>query len=168
MLGLLLGLRMDYTGWQEEDHEVPGSQHLPVVPQGAESLQGVLRVIFQDNLLSVWCLERENNPARSEDLFEVVISIDFISHRLVLVEIPSRRELASRSRTQARAACAEKVEGKVHQVEASMHWQSEGDYLCLINTKLSKTKKKGATNLEILRIREKNIPVDIVEALFFF
>ena len=28
-------------------------------------------------------------------------------------------------------------------VEASMHWQSEGDYLCLINTKLSKTKKKG-------------------------
>eukprot|EP00913_Durusdinium_trenchii_P013626 g12795.t1 len=85
----------------------------------------------EDNLLSVWCLERENNPAR-----------------LVLVEIPSRRELASRSRTQ---------------VEASMHWQSEGDYLCLINTKLSKTKKKGATNLEIFRIREKNIPVDIVE-----
>eukprot|EP00437_Effrenium_voratum_P000595 CAMPEP_0181426030 /NCGR_PEP_ID=MMETSP1110-20121109/15457_1 /TAXON_ID=174948 /ORGANISM="Symbiodinium sp., Strain CCMP421" /LENGTH=698 /DNA_ID=CAMNT_0023549221 /DNA_START=96 /DNA_END=2192 /DNA_ORIENTATION=- len=85
----------------------------------------------KDNLLSVWCLEKENNPAR-----------------LVLVEIPSRRELASRSRTQ---------------VEASMHWQSEGDYLCLINTKLSKTKKKGATNLEIFRIREKNIPVDIVE-----
>eukprot|EP00435_Cladocopium_sp_Y103_P015544 s4125_g3.t2 len=85
----------------------------------------------KDNLLSVWCLEQENNPAR-----------------LVLVEIPSRRELASRSRTQ---------------VEASMHWQSEGDYLCLINTKLSKTKKKGATNLEIFRIREKNIPVDIVE-----
>eukprot|EP00434_Breviolum_minutum_P024504 symbB.v1.2.021643.t1/scaffold1746.1/size103363/1 len=45
-----------------------------------------------------------------------------------------------------------------------MHWQSEGDYLCLINTKLSNTKKKGATNLEILRIREKNIPVDILEA----
>eukprot|EP00434_Breviolum_minutum_P024510 symbB.v1.2.021649.t1/scaffold1746.1/size103363/7 len=38
----------------------------------------------KDNLLSVWCLEQENNPAR-----------------LVLVEIPSRRELASRSRTQA-------------------------------------------------------------------
>jgi len=85
----------------------------------------------KDNVLAVWCLEKENNPAR-----------------LTLVEIPTRRELASRSRTQ---------------VEASMHWQSEGDYLCLINTKLSKTKKKGATNLEIFRIREKNIPVDIVE-----
>jgi len=83
------------------------------------------------NILAVWCLEKDNNPAR-----------------LVLVEIPSRRELASRSRTQ---------------VEATMHWQSEGDYLCLLVTKLSKTKKKGVTNLEIFRIRERNIPVDIVE-----
>jgi len=85
----------------------------------------------KDNVLAVWTLEKNNNPAR-----------------LVLVDIPSRRELASRSRTQ---------------VEASMHWQSEGDYLCLLVTKLSKTGKKGATNLEIFRIREKNIPVEVVE-----
>merc|ERR1719265_840632 len=85
----------------------------------------------KDNVIAAWILEKNNNPAR-----------------LVLVEIPSRRELASRSRTQ---------------VEAVMHWQSEGDYLCLLVTKLSKTKKKGATNLEIFRIRERNIPVDIVE-----
>jgi len=85
----------------------------------------------KDNVIAVWTLEKNNNPAR-----------------LVLIEIPSRRELASRSRTQ---------------VEASMYWQSEGDYLCLLVTKLSKTKKKGATNLEIFRIRERNIPVDIVE-----
>lgn len=83
------------------------------------------------NVLAVWTLEKDNNPAR-----------------LVLVEIPSRKELASRSRTQ---------------VEASMHWQSEGEYLCLLNTKLSKTKKKGSTNMEIFRMREKDIPVDIVE-----
>lgn len=83
------------------------------------------------NVIAVWTLEKDNNPAR-----------------LVLVEIPSRKELASRSRTQ---------------VEASMHWQSEGEYLCLLNTKLSKTKKKGATNMEIFRMREKDIPVDIVE-----
>lgn len=85
----------------------------------------------KDNVIAVWTLEKNNNPAR-----------------LVLVSIPSRRELTSRSRTQ---------------VEASMYWQSEGDYLCLLVTKLSKTKKKGTTNLEIFRIREKNIPVDIVE-----
>mmetsp|Transcript_112625 Transcript_112625/g.313277 ORF Transcript_112625/g.313277 Transcript_112625/m.313277 type:complete len:700 (-) Transcript_112625:153-2252(-) len=85
----------------------------------------------KDNVIAVWTLEKNNNPAR-----------------LVLVEIPSRRELASRSRTQ---------------VEASMYWQSEGDYLCLLVTKLSKTKKKGATNLEIFRIRERGVPVDTAE-----
>mmetsp|Transcript_54450 Transcript_54450/g.151705 ORF Transcript_54450/g.151705 Transcript_54450/m.151705 type:complete len:701 (+) Transcript_54450:79-2181(+) len=85
----------------------------------------------RENILAVWILEKNNNPAR-----------------LVLVEVPSRKELASRSRTQ---------------VEATMHWQSEGDYLCLVVTKLSKTGKKGVTNLEIFRIRERNIPVDIVE-----
>mmetsp|Transcript_67936 Transcript_67936/g.147975 ORF Transcript_67936/g.147975 Transcript_67936/m.147975 type:complete len:709 (-) Transcript_67936:76-2202(-) len=87
----------------------------------------------KDNTIAVWTLEKDNNPAR-----------------LVLVQIPSRVELASRSRTQ---------------VEASMHWQSEGDYLCLLVTKIlsKKTNKKGATNLELFRIRERNIPVDIVE-----
>jgi len=85
----------------------------------------------KDNIIALWTTEKANNPAR-----------------LVLVEIPSRTELASRSRTQA---------------EAKMQWQSEGDFLCLLVTKLSKTGKKGATNLEIFRIREKNIPVDIVE-----
>jgi translation initiation factor 3 subunit B len=86
----------------------------------------------RDNYIAAWTLEKDNNPAR-----------------LTIMELPSRRELASRSRTQ---------------VEASMHWQSEGDYLCLLVTKLiGKQKKKGASNLEIFRIREKNIPVDGVE-----
>lgn len=85
----------------------------------------------KQNVISAWIPEKNNNPAR-----------------LVLTEIPSRRELASRSRTQC---------------EAQMHWQSEGDYLCLHVTKLSKTKKKGASNLEIFRIRDRNIPVDMVE-----
>jgi translation initiation factor 3 subunit B len=85
----------------------------------------------KDNIIAVWTLEKNNNPAR-----------------LVLVEVPSRKELAARSRTQ---------------VECKMHWQSEGDYLCLLVTKVSKTGKKGATNLEIFRIREKSYPVDIVE-----
>jgi len=83
------------------------------------------------NVLAAWTLEKDNShPAR-----------------LVLVEIPSRAELASRSRTQC---------------EAVMHWQSEGDYLCLQVTKLSKTGKRVSTNMEILRTREKQIPVDVV------
>lgn len=84
----------------------------------------------KDNVIAAWTLEKDNNPAR-----------------LVLMEIPSRKELASRSRTQC---------------EASMHWQSEGDYLCLLVTKLSKTNKKMSTNLEIFRMRERGIPVDTV------
>jgi len=83
------------------------------------------------NLISAWIPEKGNNPAR-----------------LVLVEIPSRKELTSRSRTQC---------------EAQMHWQSEGEYLCLQVTKLSRTKKKEGTNLEIFRIRERDIPVEIVQ-----
>jgi len=85
----------------------------------------------KDNIIALWTLEKANNPAR-----------------LVLVEIPSRNELAARSRTQA---------------EARMVWQSEGDFLCLLVTKLSKTGKKGTTNLEIFRIREKGVPVDVIE-----
>jgi translation initiation factor 3 subunit B len=85
----------------------------------------------KDNIIALWTLERDNNPAR-----------------LVLVEIPSRRELAARSRTQ---------------VDAKMYWQSEGDFLCLLVEKKNKSKKTVATNLEIFCLREKNIPVDIVE-----
>jgi translation initiation factor 3 subunit B len=85
----------------------------------------------KDNIIALWTNEVNNSPAR-----------------LLLVEIPSRELLASRTRTQ---------------VECKMHWQSEGDYLCLLVTKLSKTGKKGATNLEILRIREKNYPTDTIE-----
>jgi len=85
----------------------------------------------KDNIIAAWVPEKGNSPAR-----------------LVLVEVPSRRELASRSRT----SC-----------EATMHWQSEGDYLCLLVTKLSKTKKKEKTSIEIFRLREKNVPVEVVE-----
>jgi translation initiation factor 3 subunit B len=84
----------------------------------------------RDNIIAVWTLETDHNPAR-----------------LVLVEIPSRRELASRSRTQC---------------EATMYWQSEGDYLCLLVKKLTKTKKTTSTNLEIFRMRQRGIPVDSV------
>jgi len=84
----------------------------------------------KDNVIAAWTLEKDNNPAR-----------------LVLMEIPSRKELSKRTRTQC---------------EAEMFWQSEGDFLCLQVTKLSKTKKRIETNLEIFRIRERNTPVDIV------
>merc|ERR1740121_2870114 len=93
----------------------------------------------KDNYIAAWTLEKEGNTREGGQQ----------PARLTIMEIPSRRELASRSRTQ---------------VEASMYWQSEGDYLCLLVTKLvGKMKNQGVTNLEIFRIREKNVPVDGVE-----
>ncbi|QDS67644.1 Translation initiation factor 3 subunit b [Venturia effusa] len=49
--------------------------------------------------------------------------------------------------------------------DAKLHWQSEGEYLCVKVDRHSKSKKSLATNLEIFRIREKNIPVEVVDSL---
>jgi len=84
----------------------------------------------KDPIIAAWTLEKDNNPAR-----------------LTLIELPSRKELTSRSRTQC---------------EATIHWQSEGDYFCLLVTKLSKTNKKISVNVELFRMRERGIPVDTV------
>lgn len=46
-----------------------------------------------------------------------------------------------------------------------MHWQSQGDFLCVVLAKRGK-KDAGpnkAKNLDILRMREKNIPVETLE-----
>eukprot|EP00392_Amoebophrya_sp_AT5.2_P018679 g19269.t1 len=48
---------------------------------------------------------------------------------------------------------------------ATMHWQSQGDFLCVVLAKRGK-KDAGpnkAKNLDILRMREKNIPVETLE-----
>jgi translation initiation factor 3 subunit B len=49
--------------------------------------------------------------------------------------------------------------------DAKLHWQSEGQYLCVKVDRHSKSKKSLATNLEIFRIGEKNIPVEVVDSL---
>lgn len=43
-----------------------------------------------------------------------------------------------------------------------MHWQSGGKYL-LVRVERSKSKKQTVTSLEIFRLKEKDIPVDVVE-----
>ncbi|CEM02104.1 unnamed protein product [Vitrella brassicaformis CCMP3155] len=84
-----------------------------------------------DPVLSIWTPERGNSPGR-----------------LVLIEIPSRRELATKNVFQVR--------------DAQLHWQSRGDYFCLNVTRTSKSKKTGHNQLEIFRLREKNVPVEMV------
>ena len=49
--------------------------------------------------------------------------------------------------------------------DAKLHWQSEGKFICVKVDRHSKSKKSLATNLEIFRIREKGVPVEVVDAL---
>ena len=49
--------------------------------------------------------------------------------------------------------------------DAKLHWQSEGRYVCVKVDRHSKSKKSLATNLEIFRVKEKNIPCEVVESI---
>ena len=49
--------------------------------------------------------------------------------------------------------------------DAKLHWQSNADFLCVKVDRHSKSKKSLATNLEIFRIREKGVPVEVVDAI---
>ncbi|EMR11508.1 hypothetical protein PNEG_00521 [Pneumocystis murina B123] len=47
--------------------------------------------------------------------------------------------------------------------DCKLHWQSQGNLLCVKVDRHTKTKKSTFTNLEIFRIHEKNIPVEVIE-----
>ncbi|KKK18694.1 eukaryotic translation initiation factor 3 subunit B [Aspergillus rambellii] len=49
--------------------------------------------------------------------------------------------------------------------DVKLHWQSQGTYVCVKVDRHSKSKKSMATNLEIFRIREKGVPVEVVDSL---
>ena len=49
--------------------------------------------------------------------------------------------------------------------DAKLHWQSQSKYVCVKVDRHSKSKKSMATNLEIFRIREKGVPVEVIDSL---
>ena len=49
--------------------------------------------------------------------------------------------------------------------DAKLHWQSEGAFVCVKVDRHSKSKKTVGTNLEIFRIKEKGVPVEVVDSL---
>ncbi|KAG9517718.1 translation initiation factor eIF-3b, partial [Aureobasidium melanogenum] len=49
--------------------------------------------------------------------------------------------------------------------DAKLHWQSDGSFLCVKVDRHSKSKKSMATNLEIFRVKEKGVPVEVVDAI---
>ncbi|KAL9096189.1 MAG: hypothetical protein Q9165_001712 [Trypethelium subeluteriae] len=49
--------------------------------------------------------------------------------------------------------------------DAKLHWQSDAKYVCVKVDRHSKSKKSLATNLEIFRVQEKGVPVEVVDAI---
>lgn len=49
--------------------------------------------------------------------------------------------------------------------DAKLHWQSESAYVCVKVDRHSKSKKSLATNLEIFRVREKGVPVEVIDTI---
>ncbi|KZT06524.1 translation initiation factor eIF-3b [Laetiporus sulphureus 93-53] len=47
--------------------------------------------------------------------------------------------------------------------ECKLHWQNQGDFLCVKVDRHTKTKKSMYCNLEIFCVREKDFPVEVVE-----
>ncbi|KAH0605215.1 uncharacterized protein H6S33_005197 [Morchella sextelata] len=69
--------------------------------------------------------------------------------RVTLMSLPSKEIIRTRN--------------LVNVSDCKLHWQSSGKYLCVKVDRHTKTKKSTFTSLEFFRLREKNIPVEIIE-----
>jgi len=49
--------------------------------------------------------------------------------------------------------------------DAKLHWQSDSQFLCVKVDRHSKSKKSLATNLEIFRVKEKGVPVEVIDTI---
>ncbi|KAF4982314.1 hypothetical protein FZEAL_2043 [Fusarium zealandicum] len=49
--------------------------------------------------------------------------------------------------------------------DVKLHWQSEAAYICVKVDRHSKSKKSQATTLEIFRVKEKGVPVEVVDTI---
>jgi len=69
--------------------------------------------------------------------------------RVALMAIPSRENLRTKN--------------LFNVADCKLHWQNSGDYLCVKVDRLTKTKKATYCNLEVFRVREKAIPIQVIE-----
>lgn len=69
--------------------------------------------------------------------------------RVCIMELPSRKEI--------------RVKNLFNVHDCKMHWQKNGDFLCVKVERYTKSKKGFYYNLELFRMREKNIPIDTLE-----
>ncbi|XP_070617473.1 eukaryotic translation initiation factor 3 subunit B [Erythrolamprus reginae] len=72
-----------------------------------------------------------------------------IPARVTLMQLPSRQEI--------------RVRNLFNVVDCKLHWQKNGDYLCVKVDRTPKGTQGVVTNFEIFRMREKQVPVDVME-----
>uniref|UniRef100_A0A8C5E874 Eukaryotic translation initiation factor 3 subunit B n=1 Tax=Gouania willdenowi TaxID=441366 RepID=A0A8C5E874_GOUWI len=72
-----------------------------------------------------------------------------IPARVTLMQMPSRHEI--------------RVRNLFNVVDCKLHWQRNGDYLCVKVDRTPKGTQGVVTNFEIFRMREKQVPVDAME-----
>uniref|UniRef100_A0A4W3JH05 Eukaryotic translation initiation factor 3 subunit B n=1 Tax=Callorhinchus milii TaxID=7868 RepID=A0A4W3JH05_CALMI len=72
-----------------------------------------------------------------------------IPARVTLMQFPTRQEM--------------RVRNLFNVVDCKLHWQKNGDYLCVKVDRTLKGTPGLVTNFEIFRMREKQVPVDVVE-----
>ncbi|KAL6082665.1 hypothetical protein STEG23_005865, partial [Scotinomys teguina] len=72
-----------------------------------------------------------------------------IPARVTLMQLPTRQEI--------------RVRNLFNVVDCKLHWQKNGDYLCVKVDRTPKGTQGVVTNFEIFRMREKQVPVDVVE-----
>lgn len=73
---------------------------------------------------------------------------DNIPAKVALMEIPSRKLIREKH--------------LYNVADVKLHWQASGDYLC-VKLARKKTKKTIVHNFEIFRLRQKNVPVEVLE-----
>lgn len=69
--------------------------------------------------------------------------------RVVLIQLPSREEVRAKNLFSV--------------ADVRMAWHPQGDYLAVRVEKWSKARKSTTTNLEIFSLRQRNVPVDMLE-----
>lgn len=69
--------------------------------------------------------------------------------RVVLIQVPSREEVRAKNLFSV--------------ADVRMAWHPQGDYLAVRVEKWSKARKSTTTNLEIFSLRQRNVPVDMLE-----
>ncbi|XP_059651708.1 eukaryotic translation initiation factor 3 subunit B-like [Cornus florida] len=69
--------------------------------------------------------------------------------RVSLIQIPSKEELRQKNLFSVS--------------DCKMHWQSNGDYLAVKVDRYTKTKKSTYTGFELFRIKERDIPIEVLE-----